>query len=76
MKDKKSLIIYFSRADENWYDNGLKVLDKGNTEKVAEYVHDLIGADLFKVVPTMPYSKSYEECKTESQERVGNAPIK
>ena len=76
MEYKKSLVIYFSRADENWYDNGLKVLEKGNTEKVAEYVRDLIGADLFKVEPTVPYSKSYEECKRESQERIGNAPIK
>ena len=76
MNDKKSLVIYFSRADENWYNDGLKVLNKGNTEIIAEYVRDLIGADLFKVEPTIAYSKSYEECKNEAKERFGNAPIK
>ena len=31
MKDKKSLIIYFSRADENYFAGEMKVIDKGNT---------------------------------------------
>ena len=34
-KDKKSLIIYFSRADENY---AVGYIDKGNTEIIAEYV--------------------------------------
>ena len=38
----KALIIYFSRADEN-YDVGY--IDKGNTEIVAEFVRELTGAD-------------------------------
>ena len=76
MKNQNSLIIYFSRADENWYGDGLKVLDKGNTEIVAEYVKELTNADIFKVEPLIPYPKSYEECKEESKKRIGNAPIK
>ena len=32
MKDKKSLIIYFSRADENY---SVGYIDKGNTEYIA-----------------------------------------
>ena len=43
MKDKKSLIIYFSRADENY---AVGYVDKGNTEIVAEYVQELTGAVL------------------------------
>ena len=34
----KSLIIYFSRADENY---SVGYIDKGNTEYVAEYVQEL-----------------------------------
>ena len=34
-KDKKSLVIYFSRADENY---AVGYIDKGNTEYIAEFV--------------------------------------
>ncbi|MBP3840816.1 MAG: NAD(P)H-dependent oxidoreductase [Bacilli bacterium] len=73
MRDKKSLIIYFSRADENY---AVGYIDKGNTEIVAEYVRDLTGADMFKVEPLVPYSKDYQTCIKEAKERIGNAPIK
>ena len=72
-KDKKSLVIYFSRADENY---AVGYIDKGNTEYIAEYVRDIIGADLFKVEPLIPYSKDYNTCIQESKKRVNNAPIK
>ena len=73
MKDKKSLIIYFSRADENY---AVGYIDKGNTEIVAEYVRDLTGADMFKVEPLVPYAKDYATCIEEAKQRIGNAPIK
>lgn len=73
MKDKKSLIIYFSRADENY---AVGYIDKGNTEIVAEYVRDLTDADMFKVEPLVPYAKDYQTCIKEAKERIGNAPIK
>ena len=73
MKDKKSLIIYFSRADENY---SVGYIDKGNTEIVAEYVQELTNADMFKVEPLVPYSKDYQTCIKEAKERIGNAPIK
>ena len=69
----KSLIIYFSRADENY---AVGYIDKGNTEIVAEYVQELIGADMFKVEPFVPYAKDYNTCIQEAKQRIGNAPIK
>ena len=72
-KDKKSLVIYFSRADENY---AVGYVDKGNTEYVAEYVRDLTNADMFKVEPLVPYDKDYQTCIKEAKERIGNAPIK
>ncbi|MBP0990626.1 MAG: NAD(P)H-dependent oxidoreductase [Oscillospiraceae bacterium] len=69
----KSLIIYFSRADENY---AVGYIDKGNTEIVAEYVRELTGADTFKVEPLIPYAKDYNTCIQEAKKRIGNAPIK
>ena len=69
----KSLIIYFSRADENY---AVGYIDKGNTEIVAEYVQELTGADMFKVEPEVPYSANYNICIKEAKKRIGNAPIK
>lgn len=67
----KSLIIYFSRADENY---SVGFIDKGNTEVVAEYIKDITGADMFKVERLVDYSKDYnsaiEESKFEQKEFV------
>ncbi|MBQ8891639.1 MAG: NAD(P)H-dependent oxidoreductase [Bacilli bacterium] len=75
MKDKKSLIIYFSRADENY---AVGIIEKGNTEVVAEYIRDITGAEMFKVEPLMPYAHDYETCIEEAKTRQANhnAPIK
>lgn len=72
-KDRKSLIIYFSRADENY---AVGFIDKGNTEILAEYIQELTGADMFKVEPLVPYAKDYSTCIEEAKRRIGNAPIK
>lgn len=69
----KSLIIYFSRADENY---AVGYIDKGNTEYVAEFVQELTGADMFKVEPAVPYAADYKTCIEEAKKRVGNAPVK
>lgn len=75
MKDKKSLIIYFSRADENY---SVGYIEKGNTEVIAEYIKEITGADTFKVEPEVPYSKEYMTCIEEAKERTRKheAPIK
>ena len=77
-KDKKSIIIYFSRADENYFGGTMRYVDKGNTEVIAEYIKDIIGADMFKVEPLEKYSKDYMTCIEEAKvrTRTHNAPIK
>lgn len=78
MKNTKSLIIYFSRADENYFNGELKNIDKGNTEILAEYIRDITNSDIFKVEPLVKYSESYTVCIDEAKERIQNhnAPIK
>lgn len=70
----KSLVIYFSRADENY---SVGFIEKGNTEVIAEYIKEFTGADLFKVEPSIPYSKDYNTCIEEAKQRQAssNAPI-
>lgn len=57
-----SLIIYFSRAGENYFGGELKNIEKGNTEVIAEYIQEFTGADLFKVEPEVEYPVNYMEC--------------
>ena len=70
----KSIIIYFSRADENY---AVGLIEKGNTEVIAEYIKELTGADIFKVEPKVSYSKDYQTCVEEAGERqkTHHAPI-
>jgi flavodoxin len=77
-KNKKSIIIYFSRADENYFGGTMKYIEKGNTEVIAEYIRDIVGADIFKVEPQIPYSADYMQCIEEAKVRTRehNAPIK
>ena len=63
-----NLIAYFSRADENYFSGALRVVPVGNTEIAAKLLQTIIGADLFKIEPLVPYSKSYNECINQAQE--------
>ena len=56
------LVIYFSRAGENYFGGVLKNIEKGNTEVIAEYIQDFTGAYLFKVEPKADYPADYMEC--------------
>jgi flavodoxin len=58
----KNLVIYFSRAGENYFGGELKNIEKGNTEVIAEYIEDLAPADLFKVEAANEYPADYMEC--------------
>lgn len=62
----KEMIIFYSRADENYVSGQLKQLNVGNTEIVANKIASLTGADVFKVEQKFPYSKDYNECVDEA----------
>ena len=68
------LIAYFSRDGENYLAGALKYLKKGNTEIVAEMIHDLTGGDLFKIETVQPYPSAYSACVQQAvKERQENA---
>ena len=44
----KSLVIYFSRADENY---GVGTITEGNTAILAKMIAQKTGSDIFEIVP-------------------------
>ena len=66
----KTLVIYYSRKGENYVNGGLKKIEKGNTETVAEFIRDAVGADLFEVDTVKPYSDSYMTCIEEAKKEL------
>ena len=72
----KTLVIYFSRTDENYFGGQMRYIDKGNTEVIAEFIKDITGADLFKVERKKDYARDYKTCIAEAKEeqRKGELP--
>ena len=68
----KILIVYFSHRGENYWNGGMKVLTKGNTEIAAEMIAKITGGDLFEVETVRPYSEHYRECVQEAREEFMN----
>lgn len=58
----KALVVYFSHTGQNWFGGGIVNLVKGNTEVVAEYIRDIMSADIFKVETKNEYPNDYNEC--------------
>lgn len=58
----KTLVAYYSRAQENYFRDGKRYVEKGNTKKAAELISQMTGGDLFEIVQTHPYSADYDTC--------------
>ena len=58
----RTLIAYFSRADENYFGGAMRYVKVGNTEIVCNLMKELIYADSFKIEMNNPYSPVYMTC--------------
>ena len=63
----KTLIAYFSRADENYFGGAMRYVKVGNTEIVCGLTQELIEADTFKIEMKDPYSPVYMTCIEEAK---------
>ena len=63
----KTLISFFSRADENYFGGAMRYVKVGNTEIVAGLMKDMIEADVFKIEMKNPYSPVYMTCIEEAK---------
>ena len=57
--EAKSLVIVYSRADENY---GVGYIKVGNTMKLAQIIAEKTGAELFEVKPAKEYPADYDSC--------------
>lgn len=57
-----AIVLYFSRAGENYVSGAIRDLPQGNTEIAAEYIREMTGADVFKIEPAVPYAADYSTC--------------
>ena len=57
--EAKSLVVVFSRADENY---NVGNITKGNTMILAEMIAQKTGSDLFEIRPAKKYPADYDTC--------------
>ena len=62
-----AIIVYFSRAGNNYVNGSIVALKTGNTETAATFIHELTGAPMVKLEPVKAYSPDYTECTKEAQ---------
>ena len=80
------LIAYFTWAENTHVENpeavdvdaatSASVLPPGNTAKMAGWIQERVGGDLFSIVVTEPYSEDYDECleRAADEKAVGARP--
>ena len=63
----KTLIAFFSRAEENYFGGAMRYVKVGNTEIVVNKMKEMIDADTFKIEMKNPYSPVYMTCIEEAK---------
>lgn len=76
------LIAYFTWADNTVVEDpdtldvdattSASVLAPGNTAKIADWIQQEVGGDLFPIVVTKPYSSDYDECLDRAADEKAN----
>jgi len=63
----KTLIAFFSRADENYFGGAMRYIKVGNTEVLVNRMKEMIDTDIFKIEMKNPYSPVYMTCIEEAK---------
>ena len=58
----KKLVVFYSRAGENYFGGQYRSVAVGNTEKVANMIAEAAGAARFKIQQKAPYADDYQTC--------------
>ena len=66
----KTLIAFFSRANENYFGGTMRYVKVGNTEIVCDLMKEMIDADTFKIEMINPYSPVYMTCIEEAKQHL------
>lgn len=62
--DGDILIVYFSRAGENW---NVGYVEKGNTAVMGDYIREFTGGNVYEIIPETPYPTDYTSMLAVSQ---------
>ena len=68
IKMAKTLIAYFSRADENYFGGSMRYIETCNTEIAVNKIRVLTNADVFRIEMKTPYAKDYMTCIDEAKD--------
>ncbi len=66
----ETLVIYYSRKGENYVNGSIRSLSKGNTQYVAEFIANSVGAKLFEIETVKTYADDYYACIDEAKEEL------
>ena len=70
----KTIIIYFSRAGENY---AVGTVNKGNTELIVDYIKETTNiTSIYKIIPETPYPENYQETVSiaQNEKNAGTRP--
>ena len=62
------LVVFYSRAGENYWNGEIRRIDVGNTEVAARLVAEASGSETFKLDQKVPYSDNYRKCVDQAKE--------
>lgn len=54
------LLVFFSRAGENYYEGGRRDLEVGNTAVLAGMIADRVACDVYEIEAADPYPEAYD----------------
>ena len=58
----KTLVVFFSRAGQNYFGGRIKNVEVGNTAVAAKLIQNFLDADELDLKMETPYSQDYREC--------------
>ena len=63
----KTIVVYFSRNGENYYNGSIQNIKVGNAQKIVNIIKEHKEVDEFEVKPLKPYSADYHTCTIEAK---------
>lgn len=61
------LIVFFSRAGENYFGGSIRRIEIGNTKILVQMLEKMTGADVFEIEQVTPYSEEHMTCIEEAK---------
>lgn len=64
---QRSLLIFFSRAGENYWEGGRRDIDVGNTRRLADMIAERVDCDVYEILAADPYPTAYDPTVARNQ---------